>query len=411
MFNIATQGDSSLFLHKFRFEAKICRSRLLFNIKIVINLVMTSADSAILDLLRREGALSRWELHERTGLRPNSIGEHISRLIESGVVCEQAAESDGPGRPRVPLTIDPSRRHVVGAVIRPGHVGACRVNLHGQLLGSVLSRSVSTPGRIVSSLKQLLTKLINEQTYAVGLSMPGFFDPQARKLLFSSALDGRTAPSLESLDDVIGQLPFVIENDMHALAARWLQTFQQPQDEDVLLVYLDDGQLGAAMLINGRPNRGCLAGGNELGHMRLPVTTGHCYCGHTGCLERIVSSDYLKQQGGTRNLHDAVVRLDDSDEALMQMIELFATGLANTINFMRPNRLVLVSELTRYPKFTQTLFTQVRTRLLVELAGRVRLDHWDQPQAQSAETAGWLALASVYHPDWMREATATLAAM
>ena len=96
-----------------------------------------SSTANILDLIRREGALSRWELHERTGLRANSVGDMVSTLLEQGLICEKSAEAVGPGRPRVPLAIDPSRRHVVGAAIRPGAVQACRLNLQGQLLGSV----------------------------------------------------------------------------------------------------------------------------------------------------------------------------------------------------------------------------------------------------------------------------------
>jgi hypothetical protein len=31
---------------------------------------------------------------------------------------------------------------------------------------------------------------------------------------------------------------------------------------------------------------------------------------------------------------------------------------------------------------------------------RERIDVWDQPAARSAETAGWLALASLYYEGW-----------
>ena len=70
------------------------------------------------------------------------------------------------------------------------------------------------------------------------------------------------------------------------------------------------------------------------------------------------------------------------------------------IRFIRPNRLVLASELTRYPAFNSALLRSIRSRLLGKLLERVRIDLWDQVDGHSAETAGWLALASLYRDGW-----------
>jgi hypothetical protein len=70
------------------------------------------------------------------------------------------------------------------------------------------------------------------------------------------------------------------------------------------------------------------------------------------------------------------------------------------VNFVRPHRLVLVSNLLRYDTFSVPLVRQIRGMLLSELADRVRIDLWDQPAFQSAETAGWAALANLYTDAW-----------
>src|SRR5258706_450570 len=75
--------------------------------------------------------------------------------------------------------------------------------------------------------------------------------------------------SLKSVDDAAGARPVLLENGMPALAARWLLTHGAQADQEVLLVSIDDGRLGAAILSDGRPNRGCAIGGNELGHTRF----------------------------------------------------------------------------------------------------------------------------------------------
>src|SRR5205807_3952274 len=154
--------------------------------------------------------------------------------------------------------------------------------------------------------------------------------------------------------DVAGDLPVVLENDMHALAARWLLT-HRAAGQDVLLVLVGDGRLGAAILVDGRPNRGCAIGANDLGHCRFFVDTEKCFCGHVGCLERIVSTDFLLRQNGHagRNgksitpppdgalLQRAAAYDGDpaSDPALNTILEYLACGLSNAINFVRPHRL------------------------------------------------------------------------
>jgi hypothetical protein len=82
------------------------------------------------------------------------------------------------------------------------------------------------------------------------------------------------------------------------------------------------------------------------------------------------------------------------------MIDHLSTGLANALNFTRANRLVLVSELTRHTSFTRQLTQAVRNKVLGAIMERERIDVWDQPAARSAETAGWLALASLYYEGW-----------
>jgi predicted NBD/HSP70 family sugar kinase len=88
-------------------------------------------------------------------------------------------------------------------------------------------------------------------------------------------------------------------------------------------------------------------------------------------------------------------------KAMSEIVDYLSAGLANAVNFIRPNRLVITSELTRAPGFSDTLQRAIRGRLLTELVKRVRIEHWDQVDSHSAETAGWLALASLYREGWM----------
>ena len=85
-----------------------------------------------------------------------------------------------------------------------------------------------------------------------------------------------------------------------------------------------------------------------------------------------------------------------------QMIELLATGLANPVNFIRPHRVVLISQYARYPRFINELLRAIRSRVMVELVGRVKFEYSDQAATAAGESAGWLALAAIYYSEWTK---------
>src|SRR5438552_17422314 len=130
----------------------------------------------ILRLRWSSGRMSRWEIHRQTGVNPNAVGVDVGALLSQGYIRECQSEVAGPGRPRIPLEIDPTVRHVVGLAMSPGRVEAGRLSLRGQLLGRPLSRSNSDPAKTISVAKALLRESISDQTLGIGVSVTGFVD-------------------------------------------------------------------------------------------------------------------------------------------------------------------------------------------------------------------------------------------
>jgi predicted NBD/HSP70 family sugar kinase len=363
--------------------------------------VLEERERQIIQILWRQGRLSRWELHEHSGQTPNGVGSVIAGLLGKGILRECRAEPSDGGRPRIPLELDPMRRHMVGVLIAQRTVEVCRLNLYGNLIGSEIRREVTKSQNMIVTAARLMEKLVDEQTLGIGLGAAGLIDAEAHTILMSSAIPDQRAISLQPIYDAAGDCPLVIANDMQALAVRWMLTHRAEISNDVLLVGFVDGSMGAAMLLEGKPNRGCVMACNELGHTRLPVATDRCYCGQTGCLETICSTAFLSRNGLPEDMTlQSACASPQPGPALEKMIELLAMGIANSVNFVRPHRLVLVSNLVRYEAFSALLIQKIRGMLLSELVDRVRIDLWDQPAFQSAETAGWTALASLYTDAW-----------
>ena len=363
---------------------------------------ITDRQQQILQHLWREGGLSRWELHKKTGFTPNGVGQIAAELLEMGLICEGTPHPSRAGRPRTPLEIDANQRHFVGLALRRGQLSICKLNLKGQLVGKLTKKEVDSSDQVIPAATQMLGSVIDQKTIGVSCNVTGLIDPDSEAILFSSAVQGRGAISLKPITEAAGSLPVLFDNDMHALAARWVLTHQAEQDQDLLLVSINDGAIGSAMLIDGKPNDGCVLSANELGHTRFFTETEQCYCGHQGCLERIVSTGFLHMHNpaNTASLLEQASVYDQDNQAMDQVIKYLSAALANAVNFVRPNRLVLVSELTRYPCFTDTLLRSLRGSILMNIVDRVQIDLWDQPAARNAETAGWLGLAQLYCNDW-----------
>lgn len=356
-------------------------------------------------LLWRRGELARSEIHQITGVHPTLTGNSVAALIRAGLLRNGTPRpTPERGRPQIPVMIDPDRRLFVGLSLSPGEVRIARLDPTGQSRGEEIIHRVNASAagsdRFIHIAADALTAAIEPRVFAIGVSVTGVIDPAGQALLFSSAMPSASPMSLRPLYEAAGDIPLILDNDLHALSLRWLMTTTDnaPVDEEVLLVGLDDGRLGASMLINGRPQRGSVTAANELGHMRLNVETEPCYCGHAGCLERIVSTAQLARVGATTDrAFDAALADPDGDAAAVDTIlDLLCTGLANAVNFVRPGRLVIASPLVRHACFVNRLQNDLTDRILPGIRSRVQLSFWEQPCVQSAQNAAWLALADVF---------------
>jgi predicted NBD/HSP70 family sugar kinase len=361
------------------------------------------------------GPQSRWELHQRLGISPNAAGDAVGQLMQNAILAELPAPTAKSGRPRVPLAIDINRKHLVGVAIAPGEIEMVRCNLLGEALEPAIKVATKRSDDLVQLAAKVLGEAVGRTCLAVGLSLPGFIDASARTILMSAAIPGKKNIPLEPILKAAKKLPLVVENDMHALAARWLlsQTAlggQQDAQQDVLLVQIDDGRLGAAVLINGRPNSGCAMGGNELGHFRFMAPTEACYCGQTGCLERIVSTSFVNVDvprtmnatlAALTHQHGSQQKLPSKLKGGYEfMFDHLVCALSNAVNFLRPHQLVIVSPLPRSEDFNEDLVSQIKARLLAALSPRVRISFWEEPALAPAQNAACLALADLVLGGW-----------
>jgi predicted NBD/HSP70 family sugar kinase len=356
----------------------------------------------VLWTIRKHREISQSQIHETLGIRKNTISDDIAGLISLGLVRPSGRQPLTRGRPRSGLEINSEARQVIGLSIQAGRVEICSLSLLGEVVSAPVRTRVRNSRELIPAAAKLLRDTRSAKSFSIGLATPGLIDLDKHQVMLSVLEPGRRSRNIQQVLAAAGHIPLVIENDVHAMSARWLLSQLDDKNETVLFVFVADGQVGAAVLVDGHPTPGCLVGSHELGHSRLPIKTRRCYCGQQGCLERIFSSDYLHDTTNERlRLDELLRRFPANRSAVQPLISLLGCGIANVVNFLRPHRLVLVGDLLSNSVVRESVKAAIHGQILRALADRVHIEFWHQPALRSAEMAGWLALAAIYKPGWL----------
>ena len=349
----------------------------------------------VLGLLATNGPASRERLHSLSGLHRSLVGETVRRLMDDGLVRFGEPRIKGRGRPQTPIALDPARRTVLGMAIDPGEITTCRVNLLGNPTEAPAVQALDSSADPIKAAATLIRRLADPSLLAISISVTGVVDVTGGVILESSALPG-TPVDLRPLRKAAGDIPLVLENDLHALAQHWRMLSATQDHEDVLLVRFEDGAVGAALIVQGRPHVGCVHAASEIGHTRLAVQTRRCYCGRRGCLERVFDSRFaFDQDGDPRTMTERVAGKDRLDDTMARIIDLLGMGIANAAQLTKPHRLVLVSRFAQGSRLRRRLLSVIRREMLASLRERIKLEWCDEPPPDRAVAAAQPALAMI----------------
>jgi glucokinase len=151
--------------------------------------------------------------------------------------------------------------------------------------------------RMAGDLRALLAEagLRPEDLGAVGISVPGPFDPDSGTVLRPPNLDGwDEVPLRDWLEKALG-VPVHLDNDANAAAlAEW--RFGAGQGTRHLVYLTMSTGVGAGLILDGRVHRGVRGGAGELGHVQLDWNGDPCSCGLRGCAEAYLGGAALQRR-------------------------------------------------------------------------------------------------------------------
>jgi len=199
---------------------------------------------------------------------------------------------------------------------------------------------------------------------AIGLGVPGAVDARKGKISFASNL-GWTNVNLKKILEKRFNRPVFVNNDANLGTLAEEKIGAAKGATDVVGVYWGTG-IGGGIVVDGKIVHGNSFTAGEIGHLIVEHNGKLCTCGRKGCFESYAAkwaltenvyqrikngeSSIIKFEGDKPReeiLKSSIIKqayLDDDKvlkEELMKAIDYFGMGLANIVNLLNPDVIVV----------------------------------------------------------------------
>lgn len=310
----------------------------------------------VLDVIRREGSLSRKDIVERVALSPQTVANITADLESVGLIVSRRLRVEkSRGQPPIVFELNPNGGCSIGITIEPGHVRAALVNLVGQVIREQ-DVEIDTHDRrgtlsvMVTAVKELARgATASGRLRGVGVALPGPFAVQSMSFVGPTALEGWT--DLSALDELhrITALPVFYSVDSVAGALGESLFGSAKNLTNFFYMHFGIG-LGGTLVVNRSAYKGASGNATEIGHVPVVPNGKPCNCGNRGCLERYLSLHSLAETLGREELKEGarellVEMLAEEDPALLAWCKEAATHLRTAVcmleNLLDPETIVL----------------------------------------------------------------------
>lgn len=284
--------------------------------------------------------------------------------------------------------------------------------------------SMGGPDTVIPHLARMVEEVVDEGLKAsggrredilgVGIGSPGPLDLQAGVVIDAFNLGWKGFPLRDQLSAAVG-LPANLDND--ANCATWGEFWRGAGTDAETLVGVTIGTgIGGGIILDGRLVHGASSSAGEIGHMTIDFTGRRCRCGNYGCLEAYASGPNIAaraREGIEAGAESVLVAMVDGDldritavtvyeailqgdeyagEVMTETAKLLGAGIANIVNVVNPDVVVIVGGVTRAGAFLfNPLRSEVRRRAFKSAERACRIVPGALP-----ETAGVIGAAGLF---------------
>lgn len=310
----------------------------------------------VLDVIRRQGSLSRKEIVDTVSLSPQTVANITSDLESIGLIASRRLKVEkSRGQPPIVFELNPNGGSSIGISLEPGRVSAALTNLVGDVIkkqeAEVDARDKrETLSVMVNIIRDLMARSsATERLWGVGVALPGPFSVTDMSFVGPTALEGWSDLSvLDELHRITGLHVFYSVDSVAGALGESLFGVAKNLNN---FFYMHFGVgLGGTLVTNRSAYKGANGNATEIGHIPIVPDGKLCYCGNRGCLERYLSLHSLSEALGRADVKDGgrdvlAGLLAERDPQLMQWCNEAAGHLRNVVrmieNLLDPETIVI----------------------------------------------------------------------
>ena len=313
--------------------------------------------AAIFATILTRGPLSRSDIARETGLSAATVSKVVKPLVDDGYVAELPETSGIPGRPSVPVAVNPTRASALGFKLTATHLTGVLVDLRSNVLATSTRRLRSTePSHVVTAIAEMAQRLPAQaggagEVLGIGIGIGGHVSHDSRVVKYATFLGWRDLAFADLVEASTG-LEVLIENDVDALAVAE-QWFGLGQGVSTFALITVGAGVGSAYVVNDVLMHGASGLAGELGHLLIARDGDRCVCGNRGCLETVASESAILRRieehdpsAAGIDFSEAIERALAGDAAARKAFQragdALGIGVSAILNLLNPE-LVLIS--------------------------------------------------------------------
>ena len=227
---------------------------------------------AILEVIRKNGPISRTDISKTTELNIVTVSNYINHYIKKGLVIEGELDESTGGRKPVLVELNPKAGYIVGVGLNMLSMVGIMVDLEINVLKEMKRERVPENSEtVIQKMVDLAEEIIKESEIekskiaGVGVGVPGIIDERGRTIRWPQSLGDKDVSICLSIKDTFEKrlnIPTIVENDANSavLGEKWLGLDREVRH----MIYMFSG-VGVGILVNGEIYRGATGAAGELG--------------------------------------------------------------------------------------------------------------------------------------------------
>ena len=326
----------------------------------------------VLQLIRKEGIISRTDIGNTTGLTAPTVSRIVEQLNQEKLVQYIGVGESSGGRRPVMLQFNGKENYVVGIDLGATFIRGVLSDFEANFLSEIhVPTSINEGFEVVmDQVAALIEKLLNRkgfdrsQVRGIGIAIAGLINKRNGMVDYSPDFGWRNVNVKESLSKRIS-IPLIFDNSSRLMALGEHEYGEGRKYENIVVLNLGYG-IAAGIIVEGILVKGAVGYAGEFGHTVVDSKSDVvCKCGAIGCLEALASGRriaHLGQEAALKSPEKPLFQLcggqiqridakmvalaaaqgdDDAQGIYAEITAYLALGIANLVNLLDPQHIFI----------------------------------------------------------------------